>query len=214
VQIKTQNTMKKIGLFTASIALIAFGMTACGGATEAAEEAVTYELDAKATELKWKGDYADGSHSHNGTVAVSEGTMSFKGETFEKGMFKVDMGTIKSELTPETGANDLLGHFSSPDFFNSAKFPTVDVTINNIEGNEMDATLKIGGKDLKTKIPVTIKKTADSYTVKGKFTVDFSALDLNGFKPNLEKEKESGKKDQYVNPEVGFELNLVMKAKK
>lgn len=206
--------MKKTLVFAASIALITFGMTACGGATEAAEEAVTYELDAKATELKWKGDYADGSHSHNGTVEVSEGTMTFKGDVLEKGTFKVDMGTIKSELTPETGANDLLGHFSSPDFFNSAQFPTVDVTVNAIEGNEMDATLKIAGKELPVKFPVTIKKTADAYTAKGKFTVDFSPLDLNGFKPNLEKEKESGKKDQYVKPEVGFELNLVMKAKK
>lgn len=204
--------MKKTILFAASFALVAISLVACGGATE--NEAVTYTIDSAATTLNWKGDYADGTHSHNGTVSVAEGTLSYKGETFEAGSFKVDLNTIKSELTPETGANDLIGHLSSPDFFNSMKFPMVDVTINGIKGNEMDATLKIGGKDLKTTIPVTISKTADKFTAKGKFTVDFSSLKLGGFTQNLEKEKEAGKTNQYVKPEVGFELNLVMKAEK
>lgn len=203
--------MKKTILYAASLAFFAIGMSACGSATE---EAVTYELDATTSTLEWKGDYADGSHSHNGTVAIAEGSMSFMGETFEKGSFTVDLTTIKSELTPETGANDLIGHLSSPDFFNSAAFPKVAVTIDKVNASEIDATLDIAGKKLAAKIPVKTTKTADTYSAKGDFTVDFSSLNLNGFKADLAKEKETGKKDQYVKPEISFKLNLQLKAAK
>lgn len=203
--------MKKTILYAASLAFFAIGMSACGSATE---EAVTYELDATTSTLEWKGDYADGSHSHNGTVAIADGSMSFMGETFEKGSFTVDLTTIKSELTPETGANDLIGHLSSPDFFNSAAFPKVAVTINKVNASEIDATLDIAGKKLAAKIPVKTTKTADTYSAKGDFTVDFSSLNLNGFKADLAKEKETGKKDQYVKPEISFKLNLQLKAAK
>jgi hypothetical protein len=37
-------------------------------------------------------------------------------------------------------------------------------------------------------------------------------LNLNGFKADLAKEKETGKKDQFVKPVVGFKLNLKLKA--
>lgn len=203
--------MKKSILFAASFATLALVMTACGGATEASEK-VTYELDAKATQLMWKGDYADGTHSHNGTVNVTEGMIAFTGEEFEKGAFKIDLATIKSELTPETGATDLMGHLSSPDFFDAAQFPKVDVTINSISDSEITATIKIAGKELAAKMPLKIKKTASQFTAKGKFIVDVTSLDLAGFKPNAEKEKE--KKDQFVNPNINFELNLVLNAAK
>lgn len=201
--------MKKTILYAASVAFLALGMTACGAATE---EAVTYELDATATTLEWKGDYADGTHSHTGTIALADGSMTFAGENFEKGSFNADLSTIKSELTPETGANDLIGHLSSPDFFNSAAFPKVAITVNSVSATEIDATLAIAGKKLATKIPVKTTKTADSFTAKGDFTVDFSSLNLNGFKADLAKEKETGKKDQFVKPVVGFKLNLKLKA--
>lgn len=201
--------MKKTILYAASVAFLAIGMTACGSATE---EAVTYELDTTATTLEWKGDYADGSHSHNGTVDLTDGSMTFAGETFEKGNFNADLSTIKSELTPETGANDLIGHLSSPDFFNSAAFPKVTITVDKVTATTIDATLNIAGKKLPASIPVKTTKTADSFTAKGDFTIDLSSLNLNGFKADLAKEKESGKKDQYVKPVVGFKLNLKLKA--
>ncbi|WP_343606600.1 YceI family protein [Fluviicola sp.] len=205
--------MKKTLFYAASVAFIAFGMTACGGSTEetaAADTAVTYQLDAAATTLKWKGNYADDSHSHNGTVKVSEGSVTYKGDAFESGSFKVDMKTVESELTPETGSDKLIGHLSTPDFFNIAQFPNVEVKVNSISDKEIDATLVIAGKEVPAKMPVTIKKSDKELTAKGKFTIDFSSLDVNGFKPNPEMEKE--KPNQYVKPGVEFELNLVLKA--
>jgi len=204
--------MKKTIFYAASIAFIAFGMTACGGSTEEAgteENAVTtYQLD-QATTLKWKGTYAGDGHTHHGTVKVSEGSISYKGDTFESGSFTVDIKTIENELTPETGKDDLNSSIAGEGLFNTAQFPNVDVIINSISDKEIDATLKVAGKEVPAKMPVTIKKTDKEFTAKGKFTVDFSPMDAEGFKPGTEK----GKEMQYIKPGVDFELNLVMKAK-
>ncbi len=202
--------MKKTFFYSASLVLIAFGMTACGASTEGtAGEVTTYELDANATTLKWKGTYAGDGHTHNGTVHVSKGSVTYKGDTFENGSFTVDMKTIENELTPEMGAADLNESISGEGLFNTAQFPNVEVIVNTISDKEIDATLKVAGKEVPAKMPVTVKKTEKELTAKGKFTVDFSAMDAEGFKPSTEK----GKEMQYIKPGVDFELNLVMKAK-
>lgn len=203
--------MKKTLFYAASLTFIAFGMTACGGSTESVTEenqAISYQLDATASTLKWKGTYEADGHSHNGTVKISEGSISYKGDTFDAGSFIVDMKTIENELTPEMGADDLNGSIASADIFNTAQFPNVEVKINSVSKKEIDATLKVAGKEVPAKMPVTIKKTDKELTAKGKFTVDFSTLDANGFKPSTEK----GKENQYIKPGVDFELNLVLKA--
>lgn len=206
--------MKKTVFYIASLALVVAGISACGGATEEQTEAtpVTYVLDEAASSLKWQGDYADGSHNHHGTVKIQEGSVKYNGDTFEAGSFSVDMKSIESELTPETGSEKLIGHLGAEDFFNIAQFPSVDVTINSITDTEIDATLKVVGRDVPAKMPVKITRTGDKLTASGKFSVDFSTLELNGFKPNPEMEKE--KPNQFVKPEIQFELNLVMKAEK
>lgn len=203
--------MKKTLFYAASLTFIAFGMTACGGSTESVTEenqVISYQLDATASTLKWKGTYEADGHSHNGTVKISEGSISYKGDTFDAGSFIVDMKTIENELTPEMGADDLNGSIASADIFNTAQFPNVEVKINSVSKKEIDATLKVAGKEVPAKMPVTIKKTDKELTAKGKFTVDFSTLDANGFKPSTEK----GKENQYIKPGVDFELNLVLKA--
>lgn len=202
--------MKKTFFYAASVAFMAFGMTACGASTEeTSEEATTYELDANATTLKWKGTYAGDGHTHNGTVQVSKGSVSYKGNTFDSGSFTIDMKTIENELTPEMGAADLNESISGEGLFNTSQFPNVEVIVNSISDKEIDATLKVGGKEVPAKMPVTVKKTDKELTAKGKFTVDFSAMNAEGFQPG----KEKGKEMQYIKPGVDFELNLVMKAK-
>ncbi len=203
--------MKRTFFYAASLAFIAFGMTACGASTEEttdAEATTTYELD-DATSLKWKGTYAGDGHTHNGTVKVSAGSITYKGETFEAGSFTVDMKTIENELTPETGASDLNSSIMGEGLFNTSQFPNVEVVINSISETEIDATLKVAGKEVPAKMPVKVKKTDKKLTAKGKFTVDFSPMDAEGFKPGTE----AGKETQYIKPGVEFDLNLVMKAK-
>ena len=202
--------MKRTFFHAASLAFIAFGMTACGASTEETTDATTtYELDGDATSLKWKGTYAGDGHTHNGTVKISNGSITYKGETFEAGNFTVDMKTIENELTPETGASDLNSSIMGEGLFNTSQFPNVEVIINSISETEIDATLKVAGKEVPAKMPVKVKKTDKKLTAKGKFTVDFSPMDAEGFKPGTEK----GKEMQYIKPGVEFDLDLVMKTK-
>lgn len=206
--------MKRIGFLVAGLALIvgvSFAFQSAGAAKPAKG---VYKIDEKASSLKWQGDHADGSHSHYGTIKISSGEAKFDGDKFVSGDFKVDMKSMDSELTPEKGESQLLGHLATADFFNTAEFPNVDVKVTSWTENEMGATLTILGKELKTTFPVKTTKTAESMTTTGKFTLDVSSLGIPGFTQNLEAEKESGKTNQYISPKLPFEINLVMKPAK
>ena len=200
--------MKKTYLL-ATAALVAFGMTSCGGSTEEAAEntPVTYTLDASATTLEWKGDYADDSHSHNGTVEISEGTVVYTGDEFTSGTFTVDMATIKDKDLPSPDSDTLNSHLAGPYFFQTANYPATKVTIKEVSDKEVKAVINVMGKDIETSIPVKLKKTDKKVTAKGKFAIDFSALDMNGTKAMDPKFP-----TQYVKPVINFDLKLVMKA--
>jgi polyisoprenoid-binding protein YceI len=203
--------MKRTYVMSAAVALVALGMTACGGAKEENEETgpVTYTLDADATTLKWKGDYADDSHSHEGTIMISEGTVVYNGDAFQSGDFTVDMSTINDEDLSGAERDTLNKHLSGPYFFNASEYPETKVTIREVMANEVKAVINVMGKDMETTIPVKIKRTDNKVTAKGNFTIDFSDSKMGGMAP-----MDPTKPNQYVKPVVNFELDLVMKAEK
>lgn len=202
--------MKRTYLMTAAIALVALGMTACGGSKEeATEEAapVTYALDAATSSLNWTGDYADNSHSHHGKIALKEGSVVYNGDEFTSGNFSVDMASIMDEDLTDAQRDTLNKHLSGPFFFNAAQFPATTVTVKEVHDKDIKAVINVLGKDMETTIPVKITKTADKLTATGKFDIDFTAAGMMGMKP-----MDPSKPDQYVKPVVHFDLNLVMNA--
>lgn len=203
--------MKKISVIGAGLALV-MGVAVAFQSVEMGKSKGVYKLDEKASQLMWKADKADNSHGHNGTIQISSGTAKFNGTKFESATFEVDMKTIDSELTPDKGESALLGHLANEDFFQSDKFPKVTVTVTSWTESEMGATLNILGKELKTTFPVKTTTTADKMTATGKFNLDLSPLGIPGFTPDPEAEKE--KPGQYINPNMEFEMNLVMKPAK
>lgn len=193
---------------SAAIALVAFGMTACGGSTEEGEEAgpVTYTLDAEATSLKWEGVHVSDGHKHNGTIMISEGTVVYTGDVFTSGEFTVDMNTIKDEDLQAPMSDTLNKHLASPYFFNSSEYPATTVKINSVKDNEVNATINVMGKDMEAVIPVKIKQTDKKVTAKGKFTLDFSSYNMMGMTEDPKMPK------MYTNPVVNFEIDMVLKA--
>ncbi len=203
--------MKSTLLKFVCIGAVASIMVSCGGATEDAENAnVTYTLDAESSKMMWKGDYADDSHSHNGTVDITAGTIAFEEGKFTEGSFVVDMSTLKNEQTDKAQHDTLNAHLNGGYFFNTAGMPEVNVIVNNITDKEIDATIEIGEKKIPAKFPATIKKDAKGMTANAKFTLDLTSMDAVGFMPNPETEKV--KPNQFVKPTVEFELKLKMKA--
>lgn len=201
--------MKRTYLLSAAVALVAFGMTACGGSTEETTEEgpVTYTLDAEATTLGWKGDYEADGHSHNGTIKISEGTVVYNGDEFESGDFSVDMSTIADEDLPSPDRDTLNKHLSGPYFFNAEQFPATKVTIKSVSDKDIKASINVLGKDMDVTIPVKIKKTAEKITAKGTFSIDFADLKMGGMQPMDPKMPTA-----YVKSGITFDLNLVMKA--
>jgi polyisoprenoid-binding protein YceI len=201
--------MKRTYLLSAAVALVAFGMTACGGSTEETTEEgpTTYTLDAEATTLGWKGDYEADGHSHNGTIKISEGTVVYNGDAFESGDFSVDMSTIADEDLPSPDKDTLNAHLSGPYFFNAAQFPATKVTIKSVSDKDIKASVNVLGKDMEVTIPVKIKKTAEKITAKGKFSIDFADLKMGGMQPMDPKMPTA-----YVKSAITFDLNLVLNA--
>lgn len=169
-------------------------------------ESKSYKLDAKETSLAWTGKYVSDGHTHTGTVKVSNGDLTIGANNTVSGTFTVDMKSIVcTDLQGEKNGY-LVGHLTSADFFNTASFSEAKVTVNGMDDKEMQVTINVIGKEIKTTIPVTVSKTANSVVAKGKFEVDFASLDVNGFKAG-----EGKPENQRTDTKVAFDLNLVLK---
>ena len=178
-------------------------LASCGGA-ESTEE-ITYKLDAEASTLNWTGKYVSDGHTHTGTVDITEGSMSFKGEEFSAGNFKVDLKSIKDTDLGAPMSDTLDSHLKGPYFFNSSQNSHAEVKITEVTDKEIKATISLMGKEVQATMPLKIKKDDKGLTAKGKFSVDFASLGLEGFKA-----APGDPEDAHVDSVIQFELNLVM----
>lgn len=170
-------------------------------------ELKTYKLDSKETNLVWTGKYVSDGHTHTGTVNVTNGDLSIGSDNTVSGTFTVDMKSIVcTDLQGEKNGY-LVGHLTSPDFFNTEKFSNVKVSVNGMSDKEMIVTINVLGKDIKSTIPVEVIKSANSMMVKGKIEIDFASLDLNGFKAGAGKPE-----NQRTDSKINFDLNLALKS--
>lgn len=202
--------MKKLGIFLfASLALVA---TSCSNtATEEAVESTTYTLDKEATTLEWAANMSP-EYGHKGFVEITEGSIEMEGDVLTGGSFTIDMNTIKSTDLEEPKAGILASHLkgTAPDeqhpvdlFFNTPKFPTVEVTLGEYKDGKLGLTLSILGKELKQDVAVKIKNDEKGASIKGDFALDFNSLEIPGLQPNPD--------GSQINPAIDFKLNVILK---
>lgn len=204
--------MRKIAPFLlASIALV---VASCSGTEEVSEEAeeVSYTLDKEGTSLKWMANMGP-DYGHEGTVEISEGTLTMKGDELVSGDFTVDMKSIKSTDLDEPKASYLAAHImgSQPDedhpadlFFNVPKYPTVGVKLNSYKDGKLNLTLTIVGKELTQDVEAKITADEKGASIKGDFAINMDPLGIMGFQKNPEDGSQIG-------PEVKFSLNVALK---
>ena len=87
------------------MAAIALTLGSCGSnASEASgadsvasadSSASTYTIDAAASNVVWFGTHAVGTGDHNGTINITEGSLSIAGGNITAGSFVIDMASIK-----------------------------------------------------------------------------------------------------------------------
>lgn len=141
--------MKKLG-FILSLALI--GATiGCGSSSDAekakAEEAgqaaeatqgsKAYSVDNAASKVMWKG-FGVG-HTHNGTIAMKEGSVNIENGNITSGKFVFDMKAINvQDSLPAEKRDYLTGHLTKG-FFMADSFPTSTFEITKVEALQNDA---------------------------------------------------------------------------
>ncbi len=96
--------------------------------------------------INWKGSKIT-TDSHEGTLSISEGRLTFENDVLTAGSFSVDMNSMVCTDLSGDYADRLVGHLKSDDFFGVAEYPEATLVITHAE------------------------KTDDGYNVTGDFTI-------------------------------------------
>ncbi len=210
--------MRKVIL---SFVLIASVLTACKNekkekveAKDAIKVAVVANLnnaDVASSVITWKGSKPTGSH--NGTIMLKEGSLNLEAGKLTGGSFVIDMSSMKNvDLDAESGAK-IVGHLSSPDFFDVATYATSKFVITSVA--EVEGKLAVTGnlqiKDVTKSItiPATVMSEGNITTFKSeKFNVDRADFNVKygskKFFDNL--------KDKFIDDMIEFSFTVKTKA--
>lgn len=210
--------MKTIGtLFMASAALLAVSCSSPETAEDNTQvvEATTYSINSEASSLIWAANMGP-EYGHNGSVTITEGTMTMEGDELKSGAFTIDMNTIKNidlvEAGEEGKATYLEGHLTGNIvdedhpvdlFFNTPQFPTAQVTLGEYKDGKLNLTLSILGKEITQDVAVALSHDENGASIKGDFTLDLTSLEVPGLQPDPEDGSQ-------INPVIDFKLNAVL----
>jgi polyisoprenoid-binding protein YceI len=217
--------MKTTLLKFVPITAFTIALIACGGKKEAiktedkkdvlqaTELSTNYSVDLTSSALGWKGTKVGGGH--NGTINISEGTISVEKNNITAGNFVIDMKTIKViDLAGTDGEAKLKEHLESPDFFEIGKYPTAKFEIT---GSEKLAAADSLGNNYKIMGNLTIKDVTKNITIPANVTMDatqFAAtskfnLDRTDFNVKYKSAKFDAKvKDKAIGDIMEFDLKL------
>ncbi|AOM77081.1 YceI family protein [Pedobacter steynii] len=171
-------------------------------------KADTYKVDAAKSTITWVGKKLTGSH--NGTIDLQSGTLSFNGKKLAGGNFVIDMTTIKDA---DKSAN-LEKHLKADDFFGTDKFASSTFTIKKVAGNgntvNVTGDLTIKGITNSITFPATLAWNAD-----GSVTASADKVSVDRTKYGIKYKSKSifpDVGDKMINDE--FELAIKLVAKK
>lgn len=85
--------------------------------------------------ILWKGSKVV-PDSHEGTLNISKGALTFEGDMLTGGTFTVDMNSIVCTDLSGGAAKRLVGHLKSDDFFGVAEHPEAKLSITKTEKTE------------------------------------------------------------------------------
>jgi polyisoprenoid-binding protein YceI len=227
IYIRTQNkeTMKSTGNLVMALAA-GMLMYACGGGTtenteSSAEEGTTAEmtteesgmsgtfsLDNAESKLMWEGNMLKvggvSLYGHNGTLDFQKGMMTMDNGSITEGTFVVDMTTITptdENYGEENPKEKLIGHLSSPDFFDVENYPTATFQIKGMEGNKIMGDMTIRGVTHAEAIEdVTIETMGDKVMAKGTLTLDRQKYNVAWSNPA---------EDKVLSDDLDLEFNIV-----
>jgi len=138
---------------------------------------VALKVDVKASTFNWLGKKVTGEH--NGTIGIQSGSLVVNGGILQGGEFTIDMKTIKCLDLTDAGYNaKLVGHLTTPDFFDVANFPNAKLNIKKAKlksgsNYDLSGVLTINGVTQPIAFPSVVSvDTKGAITATAKFDVD------------------------------------------
>ncbi|HMQ43634.1 YceI family protein [Mariniflexile maritimum] len=167
-----KNTIKKLAL----VALVAF--TAFSFAPIAKEKK---EVKTDKSKVVWKGYKVTGSHE--GTIAMKSGSLTFDNNKLVGGEFVMDMTTISSTDLEGEYKGKLDGHLKSDDFFGVENHPNASLVFKKVSASgknayNVTADLTIKGKTSPVNFTISIygnKATASLKVDRTKYDVRYGS---------------------------------------
>lgn len=175
-----------------------------GEEAQATETSATYALDTENSTLNWKGSKSFTEDFHQGTIKITEGSLSSENGSIIAGNFTVDMTSIEENTDNQEMAAKLIGHLKSPDFFLVDSFPTANFSIVKVEGNNITGNLEIKGITKEITFPAEMEVTEDGVSASANFTInrmDWGVEYGNGSIVDLAK-------DKIISNDIEFLVNL------
>ncbi|MCX6267532.1 MAG: YceI family protein [Bacteroidetes bacterium] len=129
--------------------------------------AQVYKVDAAKSTVNWKAEKITGFHE--GTISIKSGSLKIDKNQLISGSFVINMSTIvNTDLTDAEYNKKLIGHLSSPDFFDVAKFPEAVFTITkpvdvSKSVTEIHGNMTIKGITKPLIFKSVVKKEGNSY---------------------------------------------------
>ena len=141
-----------------------------------------FKIVAAQSNIDWTGRKV--TASHNGTIAIKDGTLVLNDDKLTGGEFVVDTTSIKilDISDPATNAQ-FAGHLASEDFFASEKYPEAQFVITSAEPNENSAyhingDLTIKGITHPIWLGAELNADDDTLTASGKIIFDRTKYDM------------------------------------
>lgn len=106
-------------------------------------EIVEKEVVISESKIEWTGYKVLGNHT--GEIRIKSGNLDFDGDALVGGNFVIDMSTISATDLKGKQAANLVGHLSSPDFFNIEEYPEATFEITKVVSRGQAGDYKIVG---------------------------------------------------------------------
>lgn len=169
----------------------------------------TYVANVETSVLNWKGSKPTGTH--NGTVAIKDGSFIVADGTLIGGSFNFDMGSITVlDIPADDDMNGkLTGHLKSGDFFDVENNPTASFVITGVdqtEGITITGDLTVKGITQSISFPAEVAATETGVVMKGApFMIDRTKFGIEYKSKSIFDDL----KDKFIDDEfeVSFEVN-------
>ncbi len=178
------------------------------------EDAVVYQLEPSASTLIWEGyeGISLGNFKHQGSVQITEGTISVKNKAPVAGKFTIDIQSLKVEDIPynDPGNAKLTRHLLGEDFFDAVKFPKAFFEITGANPVRSDS-LALSGN-------LTIRGVTKNITIPASVQVSDGTLFASTPKFFINRKdwgmfyrSEESLGDDLIRPEIGITLSITAK---